>query len=76
MTEVVVVIGAGLIRQAIARRVSAGKRALLANLRQDKADAAAEALSNAAFEASTTTVDVSSRGSVRALVKAARLSAM
>ena len=38
MTEVVVVIGAGSIGQAIARRVSAGKHVLLADLRQENAE--------------------------------------
>jgi NAD(P)-dependent dehydrogenase (short-subunit alcohol dehydrogenase family) len=41
MTEVVVVIGPGSIGQAIARRVSAGKHVVLADLRQGNADAAA-----------------------------------
>ena len=40
-----VVIGAGLIGQAIARRVSAGKRVLLADIRQQNADVAARILS-------------------------------
>ncbi len=47
MTDVVVVIGAGLIGQAIARRVGAGKHVVLADLRQDNADAAAEVFRNA-----------------------------
>jgi NAD(P)-dependent dehydrogenase (short-subunit alcohol dehydrogenase family) len=71
MSDVIVVIGPGSIGQAIARRVSAGKQVLLADLRQENADAAAEILSNAGFEVSTATVDVSSRESVRALVQAA-----
>jgi NAD(P)-dependent dehydrogenase (short-subunit alcohol dehydrogenase family) len=71
MSSVIVVIGPGSIGQAIARRVSAGKHVLLADLRQANADAAAEVLSNAGFEVSTTTVDVSSRESVHALVQAA-----
>jgi NAD(P)-dependent dehydrogenase (short-subunit alcohol dehydrogenase family) len=69
MKEVVVVIGAGSIGQAIARRVSAGKHVVLADLRQSNADAAAEVLSNAGFEVSTATVDVSSRESIHALVE-------
>src|ERR1700741_3634295 len=69
--EVIVVIGAGSIGQAIARRVSAGKHVLLADLRQENADAAAKVLSEAGFEVSTTTVDISSRESVRALVNTA-----
>ncbi|WVT75781.1 SDR family oxidoreductase (plasmid) [Sinorhizobium chiapasense] len=71
MKEVVVVIGAGLIGQAIARRVSAGKHALLSDLRQENADRAATVLSDAGFDVSTDVVDVSSRASVRALVEAA-----
>jgi hypothetical protein len=39
MKNVTVVIGAGAIGQAIARRVSAGKHVLLADLRQENADA-------------------------------------
>ena len=71
MSNVIVVIGPGSIGQAIARRVSAGKHVLLADLRQENADAAAEMLSNAGFEVSTATVDVSSRESVHALVQTA-----
>ena len=68
MTNVIVVVGAGSIGQAIARRVSAGKRVLLADLRQENADAAAKTLSDAGFDVTTTSVDVSSRASVQALV--------
>jgi NAD(P)-dependent dehydrogenase (short-subunit alcohol dehydrogenase family) len=71
MSDVIVVIGPGSIGQAIARRVGAGKQVLLADLRQENADAAAEVMSNAGFQVSTTTVDVSSRESVHALVQAA-----
>jgi NAD(P)-dependent dehydrogenase (short-subunit alcohol dehydrogenase family) len=71
MTPVIVVIGAGSIGQAIARRVSAGKRVLLADLRRENADTAAKALSEAGFEVSAATVDVSSRASIHALVEAA-----
>jgi len=71
MKNVMVVIGAGSIGQAIARRVSAGKHVLLADLRQENSDAAAKVLSEAGFEVSTTIVDVSSRESVQALVKTA-----
>ncbi len=71
MTNVIVVIGAGSIGQAIARRVSAGKHVLLADIRQESADAAAKLLFDAGFNVSTTTVDVSSRASVHALVEAA-----
>jgi NAD(P)-dependent dehydrogenase (short-subunit alcohol dehydrogenase family) len=71
VTHVVVVIGAGSSGQAIARRVSAGKHVLLADLRRENADAAAKVLGDAGFEVSTATVDVSSRTSVHALVETA-----
>jgi NAD(P)-dependent dehydrogenase (short-subunit alcohol dehydrogenase family) len=71
MKNVIVVIGAGSIGQAIARRVSAGKYVLLADLQKENADVAAEVLTNAGFDVSTTTVDVSSRKSVHALVETA-----
>ena len=71
MTNVVVVIGAGSIGQAIARRVSAGKHVLLADLRHELADAAAKVMSDAGFDVSTASVDVSSRESVNALVQRA-----
>jgi len=70
-TDVIVVIGAGSIGQAIARRVSAGKRVLLADLRPENAETAAKVMSDAGFEVSTATVDVSSRESVHALALAA-----
>lgn len=69
--NVTVVIGAGSIGQAIARRVSAGRHVLLADLRQDNAEAAARVLRDAGFEVTTAIVDVSSRQSVEALVHTA-----
>jgi NAD(P)-dependent dehydrogenase (short-subunit alcohol dehydrogenase family) len=71
MSNVIVVIGAGSIGQAIARRVSAGKHVMLADLRQDNVDAATKVLSDAGFEVSTAIVDVSSRESVHSLVETA-----
>jgi NAD(P)-dependent dehydrogenase (short-subunit alcohol dehydrogenase family) len=71
LRNVIVVIGAGSIGQAIVRRVGAGKHIVLADLRQENADAAAKTLSDAGFDVSTTKVDVSSRASVQALVKQA-----
>lgn len=69
--KVTVVIGAGSIGQAIARRVSAGKHIVLADLRQENADAAARVLLDAGFEVTTALVDVCSRESVEALVQVA-----
>jgi NAD(P)-dependent dehydrogenase (short-subunit alcohol dehydrogenase family) len=68
MSEVVVVIGAGSIGQAVARRVSAGKHVVLADLSHENADAAGKVMFDAGFDVSTATVDVSSRESVHSLV--------
>ena len=68
MSDVIVVIGAGSIGQAIARRVSAGKHVVLADLRSDNAEAAAQVLRDAGFNVTTTTVDIASRPSIQALV--------
>lgn len=67
MAEVTVLIGAGSIGLAIARRVSAGRHVLVADLRQENADAAATTLGEAGFDTSTAVVDVASRASVHAL---------
>ncbi|WP_321417449.1 SDR family oxidoreductase [uncultured Methanomethylovorans sp.] len=71
MKNVIVVIGAGSIGQAIARRVSAGKHVLLADLKKENADAAAEVMIDAGYEVSTAIVDISSRESIHALVQKA-----
>jgi len=71
MTQVIVVIGAGSIGQAIVRRVGAGKNILLADIRQDNANLAAKTLDDAGFSVTTAAVDVSSRVSVHALVESA-----
>jgi len=71
MQSVTVLIGSGSIGVAIARRVSAGKHILLADLRQENADAASAILSNAGFEVSTAAIDVSSRMAVESLAEKA-----
>ena len=68
MKEVVVVVGAGFIGQAIARRVGAGKHLLLANLTEQSSIEAASALANSGFDVSAAAVDISSRASVQALI--------
>lgn len=67
MTNVVVLIGAGSIGQAIVRRVGSGKRVLVADISEANAQAAAEVLADAGFESTVATVDVGSRESVAAL---------
>jgi NAD(P)-dependent dehydrogenase (short-subunit alcohol dehydrogenase family) len=71
MKDVIVVIGAGQIGQAIARRVGVGKHIVLADLHEKNANAAAEIFQNAGYEVTVTTVDVASRESVYALVEKA-----
>jgi NAD(P)-dependent dehydrogenase (short-subunit alcohol dehydrogenase family) len=71
MTEVIVVIGAGQIGQAIARRVGVAKHVVLADLREDNARLAAEVMGNAGYDVSVATVDASSREGVHSLVEAA-----
>ena len=67
MSDVIVVIGTGSIGLAIARRVSAGKLVLLADMRQENVDAATVLLADAGFEVTGEIVDVSSRKSVQSL---------
>jgi NAD(P)-dependent dehydrogenase (short-subunit alcohol dehydrogenase family) len=69
--NVIVLIGAGSIGQAIVRRVGSGKHILLADLNPKNNEATAKTLSEAGFEVSTSIVDVSSRTSVRELVETA-----
>lgn len=68
MKNVIVLIGAGSIGQAIARRVSAGKHILLADLKKENADATAKVLSEAGFDVSTASVDIASKDSIKKLV--------
>jgi NAD(P)-dependent dehydrogenase (short-subunit alcohol dehydrogenase family) len=64
VSDIVVVIGPGQIGQAIARGVGVGKHLVLADQRPDNAQAAADVLSNAGYDVSVATVDVSSRQAV------------
>src|SRR5271167_4343622 len=66
-TEVVVVIGAGGIGMAIARRQGFGKHILLADFNETLLETAAQELERASYKVSSRKVDVSSRDSVRAL---------
>ena len=73
-SAVEVVIGAGSIGQAIARRVGAGTTILLADLNPDTAGAAAHSLRTAGFTVETAHVDVADRATIDALAgKWARL---
>jgi NAD(P)-dependent dehydrogenase (short-subunit alcohol dehydrogenase family) len=70
-TEVVVVIGAGGIGMAIARRQGFGRHILLADFNENLLEAATKELEGASYKVSSRQVDVSSRESVRALADAA-----
>ncbi|MFV0576542.1 MAG: SDR family oxidoreductase [Vibrio sp.] len=70
--EVVVLIGAGSIGMAIARRVAAGKHVVLADINIDNAEAAAQTMEDAGFEVSTIQTDLSSRESILALIEHAQ----
>jgi NAD(P)-dependent dehydrogenase (short-subunit alcohol dehydrogenase family) len=70
-TAVQVVIGAGSIGQAIARRTGAGKHVLLADFNETNLQNAKTALEDAGHTVSTQRVDVSDAASVRALAQAA-----
>ena len=65
MKNVIIVIGAGQIGQAIARRLGVGKHVLLADMRPENAEGAAKIFTNAGYEVSVATVDVSSRATVQ-----------
>jgi NAD(P)-dependent dehydrogenase (short-subunit alcohol dehydrogenase family) len=71
MNSVIVVIGAGQIGQAIARRVGIGKPIILADRSDAAAKAAAAVLGNAGYDVSIAAVDVSSREQVHALAQRA-----
>jgi NAD(P)-dependent dehydrogenase (short-subunit alcohol dehydrogenase family) len=70
-SDVVVVIGAGSIGLAVARRIGAGKKVLLAGHQLKKVEEAAKTMRDAGFNVSTAEVEISSRASVQALVKTA-----
>ena len=72
MKDVTVVIGAGGIGLAIARRISSGRHVLLADHRQEAAEAAAQLLENAGFETTAMRADVSDRKSIQAVVRKAQ----
>lgn len=69
--EVVVVIGAGAIGQAIARRIGVAKMILLADINQDAAQKAATLLSGGGYDTRIAQVDVSAHESVTALATTA-----
>lgn len=72
MKQVVVLVGAGSIGQAIARRVGFGKKVILADLKPAAAEAAAKTFADAGFDAVSAQCDLASRESILALIERAR----
>lgn len=70
--DVVVLIGAGLIGVACARRVSSGKHLIVGDLNKETADRVANDLYNAGFETSSIEVDLSSRASILNVIEEAK----
>ena len=70
--QVIVLVGSGAIGQAIARRVGMGKQILLADLREENAQAAASTMQDAGYQTHTAAVDISDRSSIDALVQKAQ----
>lgn len=72
MAEVSVIIGAGGIGLAIARRISSGRHILVANHSQESADEAAQVLRMAGFEATAMMADIADRTMIEAVVAKAQ----
>jgi len=70
--EVVVLFGAGAIGEAIVRRVSAGRKLLLADYSEDKLLKMKKELSEAGFSVETIKADLSSRDSIKEVVAKAQ----
>ncbi len=67
MKKVVVLVGAGSIGIAIARRVAAGKRLIIADYSEDNAMQAARTLANAGFDCITAQCDLGSKDDIQRL---------
>lgn len=70
--EVVVLFGSGAIGEAIIRRVSAGKKILLADYNEDNLAKVQKELQEAGFDVDTIKADLSSRSSIQSVVKKAQ----
>lgn len=71
MKDVIVIVGAGFIGAAIARRIGFGKHILLSGLDEKDLKKSKKSFYNAGFDVSIQKVDISSKKSVKALVKKA-----
>lgn len=69
--EVMIVVGAGQILLAIARRMGYGKQILLGDKSEGNAKAIGKVLEEAGFDVTTTVMDLSDRASIQVMVKKA-----
>ncbi|MCT3437473.1 SDR family oxidoreductase [Limosilactobacillus fermentum] len=69
--EVMIVVGAGQILLAIARRMGYGKQILLGDKSEGNAKVIGKVLEEAGFDVTTTVMDLSDRASIQAMVKKA-----
>ena len=72
MKDVVILVGAGQIGMAIARRISFGKKLVIADKNMDNARNIADILTNAGFDTVTVECDLSSRESILSLIAEAQ----
>lgn len=70
--EVMLVTGAGQISMAIARRVGFGKKIILGDKRNENADAIAKIMNEAGYDVIPFEMDLSSRGSILAIIAEAQ----
>ena len=70
--EVMIVVGAGQISMAIARRMGYGKKIVLGDKKIENAKTIAEIMNNAGFDVEAVEADLSSRKSIKALIKKAQ----
>lgn len=70
--EVMIVVGAGQISMAIARRMGYGKKIVLGDKKIENAKTIAEIMNNAGFDVEAVGADLSSRKSIKALIKKAQ----
>ncbi len=72
MKDVVILVGAGQIGMAIARRIAFGKKLVVADKKPKNAESVAEILTNAGFDTVTVECDLSSRESILNLIAEAQ----
>ena len=70
--DVILLVGAGQIGMAIARRVGYGKKIIVGDIKIENARKITEILVNAGFDAEATTTDLSSRDSIHSLIETGR----